>query len=94
MITTTEIVWEQRLNRTVFGLVSLYNYDMKDLVDQVLDPSDDLFQFRNANRIKARGVEFGLDIRMEGERGGYVNYAFQHTEGDVSGGKLTNSPSI
>ena len=93
MITTTEIVWEQRLNRTVFGLVSLYNYDMKDLVDQVLDPSDDLFQFRNANRIKARGVEFGLDIRMEGERGGYVNYAFQHTEGDVSGGKLTNSPS-
>ena len=91
-IKTTELIWEHRLSRELSGIVSIYNYKMEGLIDQILDPANDLYQFHNLHDVEARGLEFELNVRMERGRGGYVNYAFQKTE-DEDSEKLTNSPS-
>jgi outer membrane receptor for ferrienterochelin and colicins len=91
-IKTTELIWEHRFFRELSGIVSIYHYKIEGLIDQALDPADDLYQFHNLYNVEARGLEFGLNVRMERGRGGYVNYAFQNTE-DEDSKKLTNSPS-
>ncbi len=92
-IKTSEIVWEQRLSDELFGIVSLYSYEMKDLIDQIIDPSDSLSQFQNVNRVRSSGLELELSARMEKGLWGYVNYIFQNSEDADSKEKLTNSPS-
>ena len=91
-IRTAEAIWEQRLSDELFGIVSLYNYTMKDLIDQTIDPSDSLLQFRNVSRVKARGVELDLDVHLKMGIEGCVNYVFQRAEDPDVKKKLTNSP--
>ena len=92
-IRTIEAIWEQKLTREILASVSLYNYTMKDLIDQILDPADELFQYRNANKIDARGIELGLTVRIKSGFHGQASYAFQRAEDARSNEKLTNSPS-
>lgn len=64
-IRTTEVVWEQRLGSGLFGIVSLYHYDMKNLIDQTIAPSDSLVQFQNISQVKANGLELELNAHLK-----------------------------
>jgi outer membrane receptor for ferrienterochelin and colicins len=92
-ISTMEIIWEQRLSQEWLGVVSFYNYEMRDLIDQRIDPSDSLVQFQNVSRVKAKGVELELNAHLKMGLSGYANYAFQNAEDPSLKEKLTNSPS-
>lgn len=92
-IKTAELVWEQQLNTAFSGVVSLYNYDMKNLIDQTIDPYDLLSQFRNVSRVKAQGIEFELNAHLESGFWGYINFIFQRAEDNLLKKKLTDSPS-
>ena len=92
-IRTMEVIWEQRLNDELFGIVSFYNYDVKELIDQIEDPDDGLLQFGNISKVKARGLELGINARLKMGLWGYVNYIFQNAEDAELKEKLTNSPS-
>lgn len=91
-IRTTELVWEQQLNTAFSGTVSLYNYEMKNLIDQIIDPYDLLSQFRNLNKVRAKGVEFELDAHLESGFRGYTNYTVQKAEDTALKKKLSDSP--
>ena len=92
-IKTLEVVWEQRLSNTLFGIVALYNYEITNLIDQTIDPSDSLSQFQNLSKVKAKGLELELNARLKRGVQGYVNYIFQNAEDANLKKKLTNSPS-
>lgn len=92
-IRTMEVVWEQRLSDELFGLVSVYNYEMENLIDQIIDPSDSLLQFQNISKVRAKGVELGFDARLKMGLTGYANYIFQKAEDVDLGERLTNSPA-
>jgi iron complex outermembrane receptor protein len=92
-VRTMEVIWEQRLNDELLGIVSFYNYDMKELIDQKIDPADSLLQFRNVSKVKAKGIELGLNARLKMGLWGYVNYIFQNAEDAELKEELTNSPS-
>ncbi|MBI1924427.1 TonB-dependent receptor, partial [Candidatus Poribacteria bacterium] len=62
-VRTTELIWEQRLGDKLFGIVSLYHYDMKNLIDPITDSSDSLTQFQNVSQVKANGLELELNSR-------------------------------
>lgn len=89
-IRTAEVVWEQRLSQRLWGLVSLYNYQMTGLLEQRLDPADGLRQFHNTEEVQARGAE--LECRGFLWRGvtGYASYVLQRAEETEK--ELTNSP--
>ena len=92
-ITTVEVVWEQRLSDELFGLVSVYHYEMEDLIDQIIDPADSLFQFQNVSNVRARGVELELNARLKMGLTGHANYIFQEAEDADFEERLTNSPA-
>lgn len=92
-IRTTEVVWEQRLGEEFFGVISLYNYRMNDLIDPVIDPSDSMKQFQNVSAVTASGIELELKARMRAGLHGYGNYAFQNAKDADRGKTLTNSPA-
>ncbi|MCZ6633318.1 MAG: TonB-dependent receptor [bacterium] len=92
-IRTMEVVWEQQLSEVLFSTVSLYNYRMRHLIDQQMDPSDELIQHRNVNRVKARGVELELNARLKAGIQGYASYVFQQAKDTDLNQRLTNSPA-
>jgi iron complex outermembrane receptor protein len=91
-IRTTELMWQQRLSHALFGLVSLYRYDLDDLIDTRIDPVDSLGVFDNRDRVTALGAEFELNGQLGSGLTGYASYGVQRAEDRASGTRLTNSP--
>ena len=92
-IRTTEAVWEQRIGRDLLGVVSAYRYEMRYLIDEVVDPKDEIALYKNVSEVHAEGMEVELRGQI-GDRGrGYASYAYQKAEDADSGGRLTNSPA-
>ena len=92
-IGTLELVWEQRLAKNFLGVISLYSYRMKDLIDQEIDPADSLIQYQNVNHVRATGLELGFDARLQSGVSGYTNYIYQEAKDSKLGTWLSNSPS-
>jgi outer membrane receptor for ferrienterochelin and colicins len=92
-IRTFEFIWEQRLSDELYGIISIYDYRMKDLIDQEMDPSDFLIQYRNLSKVNAFGAEFELSARLKSGFFGYVSYSYQNAENPAFEEKLTNSPT-
>jgi iron complex outermembrane receptor protein len=91
-IETIEAVWEQRLGTSLFGAVSIYQSRMSDLIDQTIDPDDEMLQFRNVGAARARGAEMELTARFAGGLTAYASYAYQKSRDQRSSRELTNSP--
>jgi len=91
-IRTAEIIWEQRLGTTSFGTVSMYNYEMIDLIEQVIDLSDSLLQFQNKRKTSTTGLELELHTMLRKGIWGYTSYTYQKAEDAVLKKKLSNSP--
>ncbi|NQV13838.1 TonB-dependent receptor [bacterium] len=92
-ISTYEIVWEQRLKQQMYTTVSLFNNQMKEMIDPVIDPVDSLGQYQNVGEIKSSGIEAELRYRFSRSMHGYISYIYQQTEDTRTGLKLTNSPA-
>jgi len=92
-ISTFETVIEQRLGETIFGILSLYTFEMRDLIEQEIDPLDELLQFQNLEKVRGKGVEAGLNVRLKNGFKGYVNYSLQSSKNVALDEKITNSPS-
>ena len=91
-IRTYEFVWEQRVCEGFQLNTSLYQYDIQDLIAQVLDPNDDLLQFENVNSVKAEGMDVEGRVKMTDGieiRGGY---SFSDAEDGETKERLSNSP--
>jgi outer membrane receptor for ferrienterochelin and colicins len=91
-IRTYEIVYEQYFGKHFFGTTSLFTYEIKDLISQVLDPSDHLLVFHNIEEVEAKGIEFELGGEWPNGMEGRVSYSFTKTKDLETGGVLTNSP--
>lgn len=92
-INTFEMIVEQRFNKQVFGILSLYNFQMRGLIEQVIDPADELLQFQNLEKVKGNGVEAELNVKLKNGLNGYFNYNLQQTRNVIRDEKITNSPS-
>lgn len=91
-IRTTELVWEQRLGSQLLQTVSLYEYRVEDLIDQV-QVGEELYQYRNTSGARARGLELQLEARRTGGTQAYLRYALQRAETLDRGSRLSNSPT-
>ena len=91
-IRTTEFVFEQRLTRALFGAISFYNYEIEDLIDPIIDPQDDLQQFRNLSGAIANGIEIEFTHRPTYGLHGFSSYSYQVAEESDNNNTLTNSP--
>lgn len=92
-VRTVELIWDQQLSPTVAASTSLYRSVVHDLVDQVVDPADELIQHQNLQEVSASGVEVGLRGRFADKLRGSMSYTFQRARDDLSDNSLSNVPS-
>lgn len=91
-IRTSEIIWEQKWGDYLFTTVDFYDYRMRNLIDQAIDPVDELIQFQNIGRVKAVGLELALNARWKNGIWGYASYTFENPKDVILNERLTNSP--
>lgn len=92
-INTYELVWQQQIHRGLTGTISFYYYQMKNIIDQILDPVDNLLQYQNRNQVNSTGVEFTLNYNYSNILSAYTNFSYNLTKDAITGEKLSNSPS-
>jgi outer membrane receptor for ferrienterochelin and colicin len=91
-ITSYEVVLEQKLGQHFRATVNGFYNDIEDLIEQELDPADDLLVFRNLDGVVAKGMELELEGKLDCGIRGKVSYAFVDTETDDTQSSLSNSP--
>ena len=91
-ITTYEAVWEQRLDQVLNSTASVFYYEIDDLIDARIDPSDDLIVLDNSGGAKATGLELGLEGKWKAGLRGRASYSLVHAEHQETGKALVNSP--
>lgn len=92
IINTYELVLEQYLGHHIRGSASAYYYEIDRLIEQVLDPSDNLLVYRNGSKINAKGLGLTVEGRWPNGLDGRVSYALQEARDSASDRLLTNSP--
>ena len=91
-IETYEAVLEQKLNKNLSTTVSAFHYTMDDVLDQYLEPSDNLLIFRNLREIKANGIETALLGKWENGVKGRASYSFVEARDSQTNAILVDSP--
>jgi iron complex outermembrane receptor protein len=91
-ITTEELVWEQKLAPRWRGLLSLYHYEIEDLITLTTDPVDELLVYDSLGRIHANGVEVEVEGQWRSGLQARWSYAYQDAEEPGVDGRLSNSP--
>jgi iron complex outermembrane receptor protein len=91
-IDTYEFVAEHIHRSGLRGVISVYHYEIKELITQQTDPVDGLAVFSNASKIRANGVEFEIEGKFTPRLEGRASYAIQESKDGATGQILTNSP--
>ena len=96
-IRTWELVLEQDLaadpgTEIRLGL-SVFDNAIDGLVEQVVDPVDDLLVFRNIGDARTYGAEVDLDARLLPGLRGRLSFSAQRAEDRATGALLTNAPA-
>jgi len=91
-IDTYEVVLEHRFSPELWASASGFYYAMDDLIDQYLDPADDLLVFRNLDKVKAKGIELALNGRWDNALRSRLSYSYVEAEDDATGETLVDSP--
>ncbi|MBM3211849.1 hypothetical protein FJZ33_06510, partial [Candidatus Poribacteria bacterium] len=91
-IGTTELILEQQLKKGLFGIISLYKYQMKGLIDQYEVPEEQMIQFQNIGKVKTTGIGFEINSRLKSGLRSYISYSFQNAIDEDTEQRLTNSP--
>jgi len=91
-IRTYRLVYEQQYNNNIKATLSGFYYRINDLITQTTDPSDSLLQFRNIDKVDARGVTAELEGKWSYGLLTRLSYTFQNAKNLTTGRILENSP--
>lgn len=92
ILDTYEMIWEQEWNPGIKSSISCFQYKIKDLISETVDPKDGLLQFKNTELIKSRGVEIGLEADWPDLVRGHVSFTYQDTVDKKIDSQVVNSP--
>jgi outer membrane receptor for ferrienterochelin and colicins len=94
-IRTAELVWEQNISRSLFGVVSLYRNDMRNLIEEVLDTTTSTLLSQNVQRAGGFGGSAEINGRLAQGKGlnFYLNYTISSMRDIGEDIKLSNSPT-
>jgi outer membrane receptor for ferrienterochelin and colicins len=91
-IATYELIYEQYLGKNLHGTLSLFHYDIDDLISQVEDPADSLLVFKNIDKCETDGIDLELAGKWGNGFEARGSYSYQETRDNSTHKLLTNSP--
>ena len=86
-----ELVWEQVIGQSFTGTITLYHYDIDELISQTLD-ADGLLVYMNQGQVEANGFEIEMNAFTRNGLSAGVSYAFQKSDYSNSDLVWANSP--
>jgi iron complex outermembrane receptor protein len=89
--TSYEVVLEQYFGRRIRGTATGYYTRVKNLITQIIDPSDGMLAYGNLREAVLKGVELELDGKWDNGMSGRISYSYQDGKDADTGGWLTNS---
>ena len=89
---TFEVTAERKLPHSLTGILSVYHYSLRDLIQGVF-LSQGVMQFQNAARARTAGVEAELSGKPVPWLEATASWAFQQARVDQGSGWLPDSPS-
>ncbi|MEK6371391.1 MAG: TonB-dependent receptor [Acidobacteriota bacterium] len=89
-IRTTELVWEQRLSPETLLVGSAFRINADNLIDEELEPVDQIYWYNNVGSMKSNGVELGLNVRRTDGVWAHLSGSAQRAA--TSEGLTSNSP--
>jgi outer membrane receptor for ferrienterochelin and colicins len=90
-IRTYELAYQQTLNRHHRLDVSLFHYDIEDLISQITNSDGDTY-YANLSRARAKGIEIEVEGRYDNGIQAQLSYTLQRAEDAVTGEELSSSP--
>jgi outer membrane receptor for ferrienterochelin and colicins len=91
-VKTMELVWEQYLPRHLLLAVSGFDYPIRNLINQQIDPASGAAFFANARSLNLRGMDLAVSRSMPGGLEGRLSYSFQDATDPSTRAAVTNSP--
>jgi iron complex outermembrane receptor protein len=88
---TSEVVFEHYVRGFRFTAAA-YRSTIDDLVNQTLDQTDGLLQYRNLDSAEAWGTEAEVEYRWRSGRLARASYSYQRATDDRTNRDLTNAP--
>lgn len=89
---TYEIVTEYYPSPDRRASLSVFNYQLNNLITLVTDPADGLLYFSNVDKATAKGVELEVEKIWQDESKLKASISLQSARNDVAQKSLTNSP--
>lgn len=91
-ITTLEFVAEQKLFDKFYGIFSLYNYKVNNLIDQKFNITDSSLQFINYSNVSTTGFEMDINYFPSEKIKTFFRYSYQYAADNELKSNLSNSP--
>jgi outer membrane receptor protein involved in Fe transport len=88
---TFEVAAEHRFNDRLSGLITAYRYQLRNLIEGVVDDAG-ILQYQNVTRSQTNGVELEASGKPLGEITLNASIALQRAHDTLSNAFLTNSP--
>jgi len=96
-VNTYEAGLEQNIGASLWGRISIYHIDVRDLITQVdtePDPVEQLLQFQNMGDATINGLELELKGTLKHGSKGYLNFAYQDANDKETKEELINVPKL
>lgn len=90
---SSELAADFRLGQAGRAGISIYRNQMRDMIDQVNDPVDNLLVFRNQSEVRADGIEIDAENRWSNGYRLRGSVAWQRST-MADGSRLVNSPRL
>jgi iron complex outermembrane receptor protein len=91
-IITYELVYQRQVSRNFNFNFSVFHYQMKNMIGQVQDPVDSLFQYRNLGSLIVNGLEVCTNYHLSSDFSIYANYSYNSINKSQSEQELIDSP--
>jgi iron complex outermembrane receptor protein len=91
-ITSYEVVVERQVQPNFRLIATVYRNNIHNLINQIVDPADDLLVFRNIGKVQSNGAELEADRALTDGARLRASFAWQITRDQDSGDELINSP--
>lgn len=91
-VNTFEFLWQQQFGGRLVGSMSLYRYDIRDLIEYYTNNSDLGYGYRNVGRAEATGAEVSLAVPLDQSFGAYGSYSYVRSMNVNTDQGLSNAP--
>lgn len=91
-ISTHEFIYDRAVGENGHATLSLFQYDVRDLITQTADPDSGISTFQNVNEARAKGAEFAYEQQFANGARVRASYAWQIARDSATGDVLQDSP--